>query len=199
MCVASTQRSAALAAVPTHLALSATPLPKISSTCWSRKASIPGSTLLHCLPRARRSALDCRTKNCMAGSPRPGSLAPTGMPKPLPLRQIESFSHMPNDISPPAAEAPLPAPLAGLRVIEFSHMVMGPSCGMVLADLGADVVKIEPAPGGDNTRRLSGPAVGFFSTFNRNKRSLCIDVKRPSGLALVRRLIADADVLIENF
>ena len=106
---------------------------------------------------------------------------------------------MPNDTSPPAAEAPLPAPLAGLRVIEFSHMVMGPSCGMVLADLGADVVKIEPAPGGDNTRRLSGPAVGFFSTFNRNKRSLCIDVKRPSGLALVRRLIADADVLIENF
>jgi crotonobetainyl-CoA:carnitine CoA-transferase CaiB-like acyl-CoA transferase len=106
---------------------------------------------------------------------------------------------MPNDTLPPAAEAPLPAPLAGLRVIEFSHMVMGPSCGMVLADLGADVVKIEPAPGGDNTRRLSGPAVGFFSTFNRNKRSLCIDVKRPSGLALVRRLIADADVLIENF
>ena len=106
---------------------------------------------------------------------------------------------MPNDTLPPAADAPLPAPLAGLRVIEFSHMVMGPSCGMVLADLGADVVKIEPAPGGDNTRRLSGPAVGFFSTFNRNKRSLCIDVKRPSGLALVRRLIADADVLIENF
>jgi crotonobetainyl-CoA:carnitine CoA-transferase CaiB-like acyl-CoA transferase len=85
------------------------------------------------------------------------------MPKPLPLRQIESFNSMPNDTSPPAAEAPLPAPLAGLRVIEFSHMVMGPSCGMVLADLGADVVKIEPAPGGDNTRRLSGPAVGFFT------------------------------------
>src|SRR5687768_6945402 len=106
---------------------------------------------------------------------------------------------MPSDTSPPAAEAPLPAPLAGLRVIEFSHMVMGPSCGMVLADLGADVVKIEPAPGGDNTRRLSGPAVGFFSTFNRNKRSLCIDLKRPSGLALVHRLIASADVLIENF
>ena len=120
-------------------------------------------------------------------------------PSPFPLRQIESFNSMPNDTLPPAADAPLPAPLAGLRVIEFSHMVMGPSCGMVLADLGADVVKIEPAPGGDNTRRLSGPAVGFFSTFNRNNRSLCIDVKRPSGLALVRRLIADADVLIENF
>ena len=94
---------------------------------------------------------------------------------------------------------PPPTPLAGLRVLEFSHMVMGPSCGMVLADLGADVVKIEPAPTGDNTRRLTGPAVGFFTTFNRNKRSLCIDLKRPAGLAVVRRLAAQADVMLENF
>jgi crotonobetainyl-CoA:carnitine CoA-transferase CaiB-like acyl-CoA transferase len=90
-------------------------------------------------------------------------------------------------------------PLAGIRVLEFSHMVMGPSCGMVLADLGADVIKIEPAPKGDNTRRLTGPAIGFFSTFNRNKRSLCVDTKRPAGQALVRRLAKTADVVIENF
>lgn len=92
-----------------------------------------------------------------------------------------------------------PLPLAGIRVLEFSHMVMGPSCGMILADLGADVIKIEPAPAGDNTRRLSGPAIGFFPTFNRNKRSLCVDLKRPEGLALVKRLAGTADALIENF
>jgi crotonobetainyl-CoA:carnitine CoA-transferase CaiB-like acyl-CoA transferase len=92
-----------------------------------------------------------------------------------------------------------PLPLAGIRVIEFSHMVMGPSCGMILADLGADVIKIEPAPAGDNTRRLTGPALGFFPTFNRNKRSLCVDLKRPAGLALVKKLASTADALIENF
>ena len=90
-------------------------------------------------------------------------------------------------------------PLAGVRVLEFSHMVMGPSCGMVLGDLGADVIKIEPAKQGDNTRRLTGPAIGFFPAFNRNKRSLCIDLKRPDGLALVRRMVAGADVVLENF
>ena len=92
-----------------------------------------------------------------------------------------------------------PLPLAGIKVIEFSHMVMGPACGMVLGDLGADVIKIEPSPAGDNTRRLTGPATGFFPTFNRNKRSLCVDLKRPAGIALVKTLIADADVVIENF
>lgn len=99
----------------------------------------------------------------------------------------------------PAAATPRPLPLAGLRVIEFSHMVMGPTAGMVLADLGADVIKIEPAPGGDNTRRLTGAAIGFFPTFNRNKRSLCLDLKKPAGLALVKRLVAGADVVLENF
>jgi crotonobetainyl-CoA:carnitine CoA-transferase CaiB-like acyl-CoA transferase len=99
----------------------------------------------------------------------------------------------------PNAAIQQPGPLAGIRVVEFSHMVMGPSAGMVLADLGADVVKIEPAPGGDNTRRLTGPALGFFPTFNRNKRSLCVDMKKPAGLALVKTLAAEADVLIENF
>lgn len=92
-----------------------------------------------------------------------------------------------------------PLPLEGIRVLEFSHMVMGPSAGMVLADLGADVIKIEPAPAGDNTRRLTGPAIGFFPTYNRNKRSLCVDLKRPEGLALVKKLASTADALIENF
>ncbi len=92
-----------------------------------------------------------------------------------------------------------PGPLSAIRVLEFSHMVMGPSCAMVLADLGADVVKIEQGPRGDNTRRLTGPAIGFFPTFNRNKRSLCIDLKRAEGVAVVRRLAADADVVVENF
>ncbi|MFC0386991.1 hydroxymethylglutaryl-CoA lyase [Muricoccus vinaceus] len=100
---------------------------------------------------------------------------------------------------PAATTTPHPLPLAGLRVIEFSHMVMGPTAGMVLADLGADVIKIEPAPGGDNTRRLTGAAIGFFPTFNRNKRSLCLDLKKPAGLALVKRLAAGADVVLENF
>ncbi|MBU6499463.1 MAG: CoA transferase, partial [Rhodospirillales bacterium] len=99
--------------------------------------------------------------------------------------------------APPAD--PRPGPLAGLKVIEFTHMIMGPSCAMVLGDLGADVIKIEPAPAGDNTRRLGGAAIGFFPTYNRNKRSLCIDLKRPAGLALARRLAAGADVLVENF
>src|SRR4051794_28307637 len=100
------------------------------------------------------------------------------------------------EFSPDAAARP--TPLSGIRVIEFT-LVMGPSCGMTLADLGADVIKIEPAPKGDNTRKLTGPATGFFPTFNRNKRSLAVDMKKPAGLALVRRLAKTADVLIENF
>jgi crotonobetainyl-CoA:carnitine CoA-transferase CaiB-like acyl-CoA transferase len=91
------------------------------------------------------------------------------------------------------------APLLGLRVLEFTQNIMGPSAGLVLADLGADVIKIEPAPGGDPTRRLSGFAAGFFGYFNRNKRSLAVDLKQPRGLELVRRLAAGADVVIENY
>lgn len=92
-----------------------------------------------------------------------------------------------------------PTPLAGLKVVEFTHMVMGPTCGVVLADLGADVVKVEPAPDGDNTRRLVGSGIGFFTCFNRNKRSLAVDLKSAEGLALVKKLVAGADVVIENF
>jgi crotonobetainyl-CoA:carnitine CoA-transferase CaiB-like acyl-CoA transferase len=90
-------------------------------------------------------------------------------------------------------------PLDGVRVVEFSHMVMGPTCGLVLADLGADVIKIEPAPAGDNTRRLVGSGAGFFAIFNRNKRSLALDLKSAKGLELAKRLIRRADVVTENF
>ncbi len=90
------------------------------------------------------------------------------------------------------------APLAGIRVVEFSHMVMGPSTGVILGDLGAEVIKIEP-PGGDKTRRLRGSGAGYFPMFNRNKRSVCIDLKSASGVALAARLVDSADVLIENF
>ncbi len=89
-------------------------------------------------------------------------------------------------------------PLQGIRVVEFTHMVMGPTCGMVLADLGAEVIKVEPLAG-DNTRRLLGSGAGFFGMFNRNKKSLAVDVKDPRGREIVLRLIAGADVFSENF
>ena len=89
-------------------------------------------------------------------------------------------------------------PLDGLRVVEFTHMVMGPTCGMILADLGAEVIKVEPITG-DNTRRLLGSGAGFFGMFNRNKKSLAIDVKDPRGQEVVLRLLANADVFSENF
>jgi crotonobetainyl-CoA:carnitine CoA-transferase CaiB-like acyl-CoA transferase len=90
-------------------------------------------------------------------------------------------------------------PLEGLRVVEFVHMVMGPSCGLVLADLGAEVIKVEPTPSGDNTRRLTGSGAGYWPTYNRNKKSLAIDMKSPEGMAVVRKLLATADVVTENF
>ncbi len=89
-------------------------------------------------------------------------------------------------------------PLQGLKVVEFTHMVMGPATGVVLADLGADVIKIEPI-GGDNTRRLKGSGAGYFPMYNRNKKSLCIDLKSPEGKEITLDLIAKADILIENF
>lgn len=90
-------------------------------------------------------------------------------------------------------------PLAGIRVLEFCQTIMGPSAGLILADLGAEVVKIEPAPGGDKTRRLPGFAAGFFGAFNRNKRSLALDVKSEAGREAAERLVAGADVVIENY
>ncbi|MEP7302147.1 MAG: CaiB/BaiF CoA-transferase family protein [Caldimonas sp.] len=89
-------------------------------------------------------------------------------------------------------------PLAGIRVVEFTHMVMGPTCGMILADLGAEVIKIEPLAG-DNTRRLVGAGAGFFALFNRNKKSFAVDVRDPRGREIVLKLVAGADVFGENF
>ena len=89
-------------------------------------------------------------------------------------------------------------PLAGIRVVEFTHMVMGPTCGMILADLGAEVIKIEPLAG-DNTRKLLGSGAGFFAQFNRNKKSLAVDVKTTAGREIVLKLVAGADIFSENF
>jgi crotonobetainyl-CoA:carnitine CoA-transferase CaiB-like acyl-CoA transferase len=89
-------------------------------------------------------------------------------------------------------------PLAGIRVLEFCHTIMGPSAGLILADLGADVIKVEPA-NGDPTRRRIGFAAGFFATFNRNKRSFAVDLKNEEGRALLYRLAVTADVVLENF
>ncbi len=89
-------------------------------------------------------------------------------------------------------------PYAGLRVVEFTHMVMGPTCGMVLADLGAEVIKVEPLQG-DNTRKLIGSGAGFFALFNRNKKSLTLDLQTPQGKEAALRLLASADVVSENF
>jgi crotonobetainyl-CoA:carnitine CoA-transferase CaiB-like acyl-CoA transferase len=89
-------------------------------------------------------------------------------------------------------------PLTGVRVIEFTHMVMGPTCGMILADLGAEVIKIEP-PGGDKTRNLPGLGIGFFRSFNRNKKSVVLDINTPEGHATALELIGKCDVMLENF
>ena len=91
-----------------------------------------------------------------------------------------------------------PQPLKGLRVVEFTHMVMGPTCAMVLADMGAEVIKVEPIDG-EVTRRLLGAGAGFFPIFNRNKKSIGIDLKKPAGAEVARRLASSADVVVENF
>lgn len=107
-------------------------------------------------------------------------------------------SPAPNQRSLQPSMSPESLPLHGLKVVEFTHMVMGPSAGLILADLGADVVRIEP-PGGDQTRRLLGSGAGYFPMYNRNKRSVCLDLKAAEDLATAKALVAGADVLIENF
>ena len=89
-------------------------------------------------------------------------------------------------------------PLAGVRVVEFTHMVMGPTCGLVLGDMGAEVIKVEPIDG-DRTRHLLGSGAGFFPMFNRNKKSIRINLQHPEGAEAARRLCATADVVTENF
>lgn len=89
-------------------------------------------------------------------------------------------------------------PLAGVRVLEFTHMVMGPTCGMILADLGAEVIKVEP-PGGDKTRQLPGLGIGFFRSFNRNKKSIVLDITSEAGRETAIELAGTCDVVLENF
>jgi len=89
-------------------------------------------------------------------------------------------------------------PLHGIRAIEMSHMVMGPSCGMFLTQLGAEVIKVEP-PDGDRTRKLTGMGAAFFPVFNRGKRSVVLDLKSEAGIESLRRLLSTADIFIENF
>jgi crotonobetainyl-CoA:carnitine CoA-transferase CaiB-like acyl-CoA transferase len=106
-------------------------------------------------------------------------------------------------VNPSLPQNPLPVaagdlPLAGVRVVEFSHMVMGPTCGMVLADLGAEVIKVEPIEG-DRTRHLLGAGAGFFPLFNRNKKSIAIDLRHAQGMAVAQKLAASADVVLQNF
>ena len=90
------------------------------------------------------------------------------------------------------------APLKGIKVIEFTHMVMGPTAGVILGDLGADVIKVEPL-NGDNTRRLQGSGAGYFPMYNRNKRSIALDLKNPEGRKVALDLIHSADIVLENF
>ncbi|WP_226635319.1 CaiB/BaiF CoA transferase family protein [Novosphingobium profundi] len=97
-----------------------------------------------------------------------------------------------------AEQGGAPTPLAGITVIEFTHMVMGPTVGHILAGLGADVVRIEPI-GGDRTRKLLGSGSGYFPMYNRGKKSICLDLKSAEGIAVAKDLCAKADVLVENF
>lgn len=106
----------------------------------------------------------------------------------------------PSDLSQPASTQTSAAnlPLKGIRVVEFSHMVMGPACGMVLADLGAEVIKVEPVTG-DLTRQLLGAGAGFFPMFNRNKKSIALDLRNAEGVQAAIRLASTADVVLQNF
>ncbi|MBH1997672.1 MAG: CoA transferase [Sphingomonadaceae bacterium] len=91
-----------------------------------------------------------------------------------------------------------PQPLVGLRVVEFTHMVMGPAAGAMLASLGAEVIRVEPAEG-DKTRTLLGSGSGYFPMYNRHKKSISLDLKSEQGLDVAKRLVANADILVENF
>ncbi len=91
-----------------------------------------------------------------------------------------------------------PSPLSGLRVIEFTHMVMGPTVGHILASLGAEVIRVEPE-GGDQTRRLLGSGAGYFPMYNRHKQSICLDLKSQEGIETAKALCHSADILVENF
>ena len=122
---------------------------------------------------------------------------PKKLDPPHPKHQMKSDRALISEVSPREG-----LPYEGIRVVEFTHMVMGPTCGMVLADLGAEVIKVEPighGHEGDNTRKLLGSGAGFFPLFNRNKKSLALDLKTLAGKEAALRLIATADIVCENF
>lgn len=90
-------------------------------------------------------------------------------------------------------------PLSGLRVVEFCHIIMGPTVGLVLAELGAEVIKVEPLPRGEATREVKGHIAGSFGFYNRDKKSIGVDIKSEAGQEVVRRLVDRADIVTENF
>jgi crotonobetainyl-CoA:carnitine CoA-transferase CaiB-like acyl-CoA transferase len=94
-------------------------------------------------------------------------------------------------------------PLEGIRVVELAQIMAGPTCGMLLADMGAEVIKVEKIPGGDDTRSYSEPSIGgesaAFMMLNRNKRGVAVNLKTPGGLEVVKKLLANADVVTENY
>jgi crotonobetainyl-CoA:carnitine CoA-transferase CaiB-like acyl-CoA transferase len=94
-------------------------------------------------------------------------------------------------------------PLEGLKVIDLTHVMAGPTCTLMLADMGADVVKIERMPEGDDSRRSIPPTIGgesaAFMMMNRNKRGMALDLKTEGGRRVLKRLLADADVVVENY
>ena len=105
--------------------------------------------------------------------------------------------------SGPAPAAPHPGPLAGMRVLELAQIMAGPTCGIMLADLGADVIKVEKLPGGDDARGYREPRVNGvsapFMMMNRGKRGIALDLKHPEGREILLRMVRSADVLVENF
>ncbi|WP_448188116.1 CaiB/BaiF CoA transferase family protein [Azospirillum sp. sgz301742] len=94
-------------------------------------------------------------------------------------------------------------PLSGLKVVELAHIMAGPVCGLMLADMGADVVKVEKLPGGDDSRRMVPPTIegesAAYMMMNRNKRGIALDLKQPGGKEVLKRLLSTADVVIENY
>jgi crotonobetainyl-CoA:carnitine CoA-transferase CaiB-like acyl-CoA transferase len=100
-------------------------------------------------------------------------------------------------------DKPASGPLHGLKVLELGHVMAGPVCGMMLADMGADVIKLEKISGGDDSRRMVPPQIkdesAAFLVLNRNKRGIAVDLKSPRGIEIVKKLIQEVDILIENF
>ena len=136
----------------------------------------------------RLLALRAKVAGWLEGETLHGALWRAGLPKTLAARGHRGHRALRSATRMSTAAARHGLPLDGMRVVEFTHMVMGPTCGMILADLGAEVIKVEP-PGGDKTRKLLGLGTGFFRSFNRNKKSVVLDIQTPEGLAAAKELI----------